>query len=127
MYILVGGPSSCGTWDAASAWLDKWCQVHAQDSNRQNPGPPKLGQLSRACELNHSAMGPAPGKNFLMKTNSYSFYIGLCLFVCNTEPLVACFIGFEVLEKLFRADRDGTGSLTSLADLNICIFWLSYA
>ena len=39
--FLVVGPSSCGMWDAASAWLDQWCHVHTQDQNWQNPGPPK--------------------------------------------------------------------------------------
>ena len=36
--FLVGVPSSCGMWDAASAWLDEWCHVRAQDSNQRNPG-----------------------------------------------------------------------------------------
>ena len=39
-YIVVG-PSSCGMWDAASAWPDEQCHVRAQDSNRRTPGPPK--------------------------------------------------------------------------------------
>ena len=39
--FLVVGPSSCAMWDAASPWPDEWCYVHAQDSNWQNPGPPK--------------------------------------------------------------------------------------
>ena len=34
------GPSSCGTWDAASAWFDEQCHVRAQDSNQRNTGPP---------------------------------------------------------------------------------------
>ena len=34
LYILAIGPSSCGMWDAASAWLDEWCHVHTQDPNR---------------------------------------------------------------------------------------------
>ena len=29
--FLVVGPSSCGVWDAASAWLDGQCHVRAQD------------------------------------------------------------------------------------------------
>ena len=37
----VVGPSSCGTWDAASARLDEHCHVHTQDSNWWNPGPLK--------------------------------------------------------------------------------------
>ena len=32
--FLVVGPSSCGMWDAASAWPDERCHVHAQDPNR---------------------------------------------------------------------------------------------
>ena len=36
------GPSSCGMWDAASAWLDEQCHVRAQDSNQQNTGPPAV-------------------------------------------------------------------------------------
>ena len=39
--FLIVGPSSCGMWDAASAWLDEQYHVHAQDPNRRNPGPPK--------------------------------------------------------------------------------------
>ena len=31
--FLVVGPSSCGMWDAASAWLDEQCHVHVQDPN----------------------------------------------------------------------------------------------
>ena len=37
VYFLVVGPSSCGMWDAASAWPNKWCHVRTQDSNWQNP------------------------------------------------------------------------------------------
>ena len=38
--FFVGGPSSCGMWDAASAWFDEQCHVHAQDLNQRNTGPP---------------------------------------------------------------------------------------
>ncbi|XP_070123438.1 uncharacterized protein [Equus caballus] len=38
--FFVVGPSSCGVWDAASAWFDEQCHVHAQDSNQRNTGPP---------------------------------------------------------------------------------------
>uniref|UniRef100_A0A8C4PRE4 E1A-binding protein p400 N-terminal domain-containing protein n=1 Tax=Equus asinus asinus TaxID=83772 RepID=A0A8C4PRE4_EQUAS len=38
--FFVVGPSSCGTWDAASAWFDEQCHVRAQDSNQRNTGPP---------------------------------------------------------------------------------------
>ena len=36
--FLVVGPSSCGMWDTASAWLDEQCHVRGQDPNRRNPG-----------------------------------------------------------------------------------------
>ena len=39
--FLVVGPSSCGMWDAASAWLDEQCHVCTQDLNQRNPGLPK--------------------------------------------------------------------------------------
>ena len=39
--FLVMGPSSCGMWDAASAWPDERCHVCTQDPNRRNPGPPQ--------------------------------------------------------------------------------------
>ena len=39
--ILIIGPSGCGLWDAALAWLDERCHVGAQDPNRQNPGLPE--------------------------------------------------------------------------------------
>ena len=38
--FFVVGPSSCGVWDAASAWFDEQCHVRAQDSNQRNTGPP---------------------------------------------------------------------------------------
>ena len=38
--FFVVGPSSCGMWDAASAWFDEQCHVLAQDSNQWNIGPP---------------------------------------------------------------------------------------
>ena len=38
--FFVVGSSSCGMWDAASAWSDEQCHVRAQDSNRRNTGPP---------------------------------------------------------------------------------------
>ena len=38
--FLVVGPSSCGMWDATSAWFDEQCHVRAQDSNQQNTGLP---------------------------------------------------------------------------------------
>ena len=38
--FFIVGPSSCGMWDAASAWLNEQCHVRAQDSNQQNTGLP---------------------------------------------------------------------------------------
>ena len=32
--FLIVGPSSCGMWDAASAWLDERCHVRAQDPDQ---------------------------------------------------------------------------------------------
>ena len=39
VYFFSVGPSSCGMWDATSAWPDERCHVRAQDWNGQNPGP----------------------------------------------------------------------------------------
>ena len=44
--FFVVGPSSCGMWDAASAWLDKQCHVRAQDSNQRNTGPPAAERVN---------------------------------------------------------------------------------
>ena len=38
--FFVVGPSSCGMWDATSAWPDEQCHVRAQDSNQWSSGPP---------------------------------------------------------------------------------------
>ena len=38
--FFVVGSSSCGMWDAASAWFDEQYHVRAQDSNQRNTGPP---------------------------------------------------------------------------------------
>ena len=40
--FFVVGPSSCGMWDAASAWFKEQCHVCAQDLNQQNTGPPAV-------------------------------------------------------------------------------------
>ena len=39
--FLVVGPSSCGMWDAVSAWLDERYHVPTQDLNQRKPGPLK--------------------------------------------------------------------------------------
>ena len=52
---LVLGLSSCGMWDTTSAWPYEQCHVCVQDPNGET-----LGRRSRACELNHLAMGPPP-------------------------------------------------------------------
>ena len=44
--FFVVGPSSCGMWDAASAWFDEQCHVHAQDSNQWNTGPPAAERVN---------------------------------------------------------------------------------
>ena len=38
--FFIVGPSSCGMWDAASAWSDEQCHVRALDSNQRDTGPP---------------------------------------------------------------------------------------
>ena len=44
--FFVMGPSSCGMWDAASAWFDKQCHVRARDSNQRNAGPPAAERMN---------------------------------------------------------------------------------
>src|SRR3712207_7512631 len=48
--FFVVGSSSCGMWDAASAWSDEQCHVRAQDSNRRNTGPPAAERANRSEE-----------------------------------------------------------------------------
>ena len=57
-YIVVG-PSSCGMWDTTSAWPDELCHVHAQDLNRQNPGP-----LKSSAQTQPLGPGAGPFMNF---------------------------------------------------------------
>ena len=40
--FFIVGPSSCGMWDAASAWFNEQCHVRAQDLNQQNTEPPAV-------------------------------------------------------------------------------------
>uniref|UniRef100_A0A9L0ID93 Uncharacterized protein n=1 Tax=Equus asinus TaxID=9793 RepID=A0A9L0ID93_EQUAS len=51
--FFVVGPSSCGMWDAASAWSDEQCHVRAQDSERRNTGPPAAERAN--LPLGHGA------------------------------------------------------------------------
>src|SRR3712207_6426784 len=58
--FFVVGSSSCGMWDAASAWSDR-----AVPCPRPGFEPTKhWAACSRARELNHSATGPAPQRGF---------------------------------------------------------------
>src|SRR3712207_8955294 len=51
LFRSVVGSSSCGMWDAASAWSDEQCHVRAQDSNQQNTGPPAARSEEHTSEL----------------------------------------------------------------------------
>ena len=97
--FLVVGPSSCGMWDATSAWL-----VSSVMSTPRIRNGETLGCWSGVHECNPSATGPAPKfvseLSFLLKMNFFSeFYSRLlsevcfysviaehkCLFSCSTE------------------------------------------
>src|SRR3712207_7331429 len=54
--FFVVGSSSCGTWDAASAWSDEQCHVRAQDSNRRNTGPPAVERANLRSEEHTSEL-----------------------------------------------------------------------
>ena len=45
--FLVVGPSSCGFWDATSAWPDERCHVCAQDPNRVKPWTAEVNLTTR--------------------------------------------------------------------------------
>ena len=45
MFFVVG-PSSCGMWDAASAWPDEQCHVCSQDPNQRNTGLPAVERMN---------------------------------------------------------------------------------
>uniref|UniRef100_A0A9L0IGC8 Autophagy related 7 n=1 Tax=Equus asinus TaxID=9793 RepID=A0A9L0IGC8_EQUAS len=82
--FFVVGPSSCGMWDAASAWFDEQCHVRAQDSNQRNTGPPAAEhanlttrprgvpppQLTAARPLEH-CITPTPSKLSRLRIRSY--------------------------------------------------------
>ena len=57
--FLVVGPSSCGMWEAASAWFDEQSHVRTQDSNRWNTGPPAAERANPTTRP-----GPAPPSTF---------------------------------------------------------------
>ena len=40
--FFIVAPSSCGMWDAASAWFDEQCHVCTEDLNQWNTGPPAV-------------------------------------------------------------------------------------
>ena len=86
----VVSPSSCGMWNAASAWLDERCHVRAPDLNRWNPGPPERSKRNQP--LGHGD-GPLTIINniILEKTrNVYMKYIlgkmqGLSIYCLTTK------------------------------------------
>ena len=55
VYILVVGPSSCGMWDVASAWLMRGAMFMPRFQTGET-----LGHHSRAHELSHLATGRPP-------------------------------------------------------------------
>uniref|UniRef100_F7DUD7 SPT20 homolog, SAGA complex component n=1 Tax=Equus caballus TaxID=9796 RepID=F7DUD7_HORSE len=45
---LVVGPSSCGMWDATSAWPDEWCHVHPRPGSK--PAKPWAATVEQGSE-----------------------------------------------------------------------------
>ena len=67
------GPSSCGLWDAASAWLDEQCHVRTQDLNQQNTGPP----AAELANLTTWPWGQPQGNlNLYLKFRFFNVFIG---------------------------------------------------
>ena len=64
--FFIVGPSSCGMWDAASAWPDEQCHVRAQDSNQRNTGPP----AAECAELTTRPWGQPPSEGYFLKVIS---------------------------------------------------------
>ena len=71
VYIFVVGPSSCDTWDAASAWPDEQCHVRAPSIGTGET----LGHWSGAHELNHSASEPSSLGSFLVFLDPTSYLL----------------------------------------------------
>ena len=80
--FLVVGPSSCGMWDATSAWLDEWRHIRAQDSNRWNSGLPKQNMRT----LTTQPWGQPPPTFLIIKISIICDKIELI--VHNTDPTI---------------------------------------
>ena len=90
LYVLL----SSAIWDATSAWLAKWCQVHTQDPNQQT-----LGRQSGECKLNNYATGPAPQGFF-----KNSLLIGFSCLNCDCLDEALSAIKFYLYIWLFFQD-----------------------
>ena len=101
LYILVVGPSSCGTWDAFSAWLDERCHAGAQDPNWRNPGP---------HELNHSATGPAPQQILIVVIREHLIKKPLLPHICPHADLLFINRDTESLVLFFLPQRESIPS-----------------
>ena len=90
--FFVVGPSSCGMWDAVSAWSDEQCHVRTQDSNQRNTGPPaaeraNLTTQPRGQPLEQSLLSLRkyrPFKVYVIQSNalsrmSYNWNHTLCI------------------------------------------------
>ena len=91
LYIfLVVGPSSCGMWDATSAWLN---ECGAMSAPRIQTGE-TLGHRSGACKLNHSPTGVATQN---LKHGSDSLPIKLA----RSKPLTISSVAGNVEQQAF--------------------------
>ena len=71
--FFVVGPTSCGMWDAASAWCDEQGHVHDQDSNQRNTGPP-------AVECASSTTRPRGQPSSLSLIGKYTANMYMCVY-----------------------------------------------
>ena len=112
------GPSSCGMWDAASAWFDEQCHVRAQDSNQRDTGPPAAERANLTTRPRGQPLSLTTFKIIYLSSilsNSIVTYLGAVFFMA-TFALLYIFLNF-VEEIVLRMCTFGSVDLEFSSNL----------
>ena len=121
--FFVVGPSSCGMWDAASAWSDEQCHVRTQDSNRRNTGPP----AAECANLTTRPRGQPLTLFYFLRI--VLVYRGLCIFFYILESLsvstrLSWDFDWNCIDWIDQSEENG--NLSNIQFSNVCIYSTSF-
>ena len=100
--FLAVGPSSCGMWDAASAWSDEQCHVHAPDSNQRNTGPPAAERANLTTRPRGQSL--ACPFNFIIFADFFLIYLFIICILFLSVLFIYLFLQTSLVKKTFKSE-----------------------